>query len=164
MKKFICKANGAEQALTYGAAQEQFELAGKPFTAGVAEVRPFVYSVLIDGASMEVRVSVETPDSYRVTMDEAEFSIDVIDKRKWSRGGASAQVTGSRRVSAPMPGKVVRLLVSEGQAVKAGQGLVVIEAMKMQNEIKSPKVGQVKSISISEGQTLAAGQEIIVIE
>ena len=81
-----------------------------------------------------------------------------------SRAGGATQVAGSQRVSAPMPGKVVRLLVSEGQAVETGQGLAVVEAMKMQNEIKSPKSGQVKNLFISEGQTVVAGQEIIVIE
>ena len=164
MKKFTCKVDGVEQPLIYGAAPDQFELAGEPFAATVAEIRPSIFSVLVDGNSLEAHVSAEAPGRYRVAVGEAEFLIEVPDRRKWSRAGAAAQLGGSRRMSAPMPGKIVRVLVSEGQTVEGGQGLVVVEAMKMQNEIKSPKSGQVKNIYIAEGQTVAAGQEIILIE
>jgi len=164
MKRVICKVNGVEQSLIYGSAPNRFELAGETFGASVEEIRPSVYSVLIDGSSLQARVSVEAPGRYRVMVGEAEFAIEFPDRRKWTHAAGAAQLSGNCRVSAPMPGKVVRLLVAEGQQVEAGRGLVVVEAMKMQNEIKSPKSGQVKSVSIAEGQTVAAGQDIIVIE
>jgi len=63
-----------------------------------------------------------------------------------------------------MPGKVVRLLAAEGQQVQAGQGLLVIEAMKMQNEIKAPRAGRVVSLSVGEGATVTAGQALAVLE
>jgi len=164
MKKFTCNVHGVERVLIYGAAPDQFELSAEPFAATVAEIRPSIFSVLIDASSLEAHVNVEAPGRYRVTVGEAEFLIEVPDRREWSRAGGATQLGGSLRISAPMPGKVLRLLVSEGQSVEAGQGLAVVEAMKMQNEIKSTKSGQVRSIFISEGQTVAAGQEIILIE
>jgi len=67
-------------------------------------------------------------------------------------------------VAAPMPGKIVRLLVAEGDSVAAGQGLLVMEAMKMQNEMKAPKAGRVVSLTAREGATVAAGDVLAAIE
>ncbi|MBI4459929.1 MAG: biotin/lipoyl-binding protein [Acidobacteria bacterium] len=63
-----------------------------------------------------------------------------------------------------MPGKVIRVLVSENQSVEAGQGLLVVEAMKMQNEIKSPRAGCVQKVRVREGQTVTAGEVLLVVE
>ncbi len=71
---------------------------------------------------------------------------------------------GRQAVAAPMPGRVIRVLVEAGQAVEAGQGLIVVEAMKMQNEMKSPKAGRVIEVKASDGATVAAGDVLIVIE
>ena len=65
---------------------------------------------------------------------------------------------------APMPGKVVRLLCAAGDQVTAGQGVAVVEAMKMQNEVQSPKAGQVLELRVREGQTVNAGEVLAVIE
>jgi biotin carboxyl carrier protein len=64
----------------------------------------------------------------------------------------------------PMPGKVIRLLVNVGDEVEAGQGLVVVEAMKMQNEIRSPKKGKVERVLVSEGQNVNAGEALAWVE
>ena len=71
---------------------------------------------------------------------------------------------GARRLLAPMPGKVVRLLVGENSPVEAGQGVVVVEAMKMQNEIKSPKKGIVKKLAVAEGTAVNAGDVLAIVE
>ena len=71
---------------------------------------------------------------------------------------------GRQNIAAPMPGKVVRVLVSVGDTVEPGQGLIVVEAMKMQNEMKSPKAGIVAEIKTKDGATVAAGEILIVIE
>jgi biotin carboxyl carrier protein len=71
---------------------------------------------------------------------------------------------GSAEITAPMPGKVVRVLVEAGQAVEAGAGLVVVEAMKMQNELKAPRAGAVVSIDVAAGDTVEAGAILAVIE
>ncbi|MBC7929115.1 MAG: biotin/lipoyl-binding protein, partial [Rubrivivax sp.] len=71
---------------------------------------------------------------------------------------------GRAQINAPMPGKVVRVLVEAGQAVEAGAGLVVVEAMKMQNELKSPKTGTVSEVRVEPGATVNAGDVLVIIE
>jgi len=77
---------------------------------------------------------------------------------------AGGHDAGRAQVAAPMPGKVVRVLVERGQAVEAGAGLVVVEAMKMQNELKSPKSGTVVELRVEAGATVNAGELLAVIE
>jgi biotin carboxyl carrier protein len=89
----------------------------------------------------------------------------VVDGRRRRKGGAGAGVAdGAHHVVAPMPGRVVRILVEPGQEVEARQGLVVVEAMKMENELRTPKAGTVKEISVSEGESVEAGRLLIVVE
>src|SRR5262249_18752167 len=71
--------------------------------------------------------------------------------------GASGSATGPQRVTAPMPGKVVRILVKAGDAVTARQGLVVVEAMKMENELRAARDGRVREVAVREGQSVDAG-------
>ena len=93
-----------------------------------------------------------------------EFPVEVLDPRAW-RGKHSGvlEAEGRRQILAPMPGKVVRVLVKQGDAVEAGQGLVVVEAMKMQNEIRSPKSGKIERLSVTEGQAVNAGEVLAVV-
>jgi biotin carboxyl carrier protein len=118
--------------------------------ASVIEAEPGVYSILIDGQSFEVRAS--------------ELNVEIEDPRELRKSGAVVGLEGRQTVSAPMPGKVVRVLVAEGDIVGHGQGLVVIEAMKMQNEMKSPKPGTIISLTAIEGAAVAAGQVLVVVE
>jgi biotin carboxyl carrier protein len=84
--------------------------------------------------------------------------------RAGARGAATVQATGLQQVLAPMPGKVVRVLVSPGDQVKARQGLVVVEAMKMENELRSPKDGRVREVAVTEGMSVVAGRLLVVVE
>jgi len=79
-------------------------------------------------------------------------------------GDAAAQTMGAVRVTTPMPGKVIRVLVSPGERVAARQGLVVVEAMKMENELRSPKEGVVRELHVSEGMPVEAGRLLVVVE
>jgi biotin carboxyl carrier protein len=81
-----------------------------------------------------------------------------------SRQGAAFDEKGPRKIVAPMPGRVVRLLVGEQAEVAMGQGLIVVEAMKMQNEIKSPKKGIVKKIVATAGAAVNAGDVLVIVE
>jgi biotin carboxyl carrier protein len=81
-----------------------------------------------------------------------------------SRQRAGASEHGVKKVTAPMPGKVVRLLAGVGAQVEAGQSIIVIEAMKMQNELKAPKTGAVKKINVTEGAAVEAGQVLAEVE
>jgi biotin carboxyl carrier protein len=141
----------------------RWRLDGKPLEADAVEVARGVYSILIAGHSLEVRVE-ESGLGLRVHAGGEEFRAEVIDPRQWRRQrGNAAEAEGRQQVVASMPGKVVRVLVKTGDAVEAGQGLVVVEAMKMQNEIRSPKTGKVERLRVSEGQAVNAGEVLVVI-
>jgi len=131
--------------------------------ASILEAEPGVYSVLLDGRSFEARIE-RTAEAWAVTIGGRRFEIEVVDPRRLSRRGRGPGQEGRQRVTAPMPGKVVRVLAAEGDAVEAGQGIAVIEAMKMQNEIKAPKAGRVAALSIREGATVAAGEVLAEVE
>ena len=139
------------------APQCRFRLGDGPeITADVEMAEPGVYSVLIDGRSYEARVE-PAANAMVVVIAGRRFEIDVRDPRRYSRKGAAGAGDGAQTVAAPMPGKVVRVLVAAGDEVAAGQGLIVVEAMKMQNEMKSPRAGKVLSLSAVEGATVTAG-------
>ena len=93
-----------------------------------------------------------------------EFAVDVIDPRDAAVNGHGREASGQAKIAAPMPGRIVRLLVAVGDAVEAGQGIVVVEAMKMQNEMKAPRAGTVKAIKTTEGAAVAAGDVLVVLE
>ena len=142
----------------------RFRLGSGPERAAQIEIpEPGVYSVLLDGLSYEARVE-ERPGMLVVVSDGYRFEIDVRDPRRLRRGGAGRGADGVQTISAPMPGKVVRVLVSAGDTVEAGQGLLVVEAMKMQNEIKSPKKGVVRKLVAAEGAAVNAGDVLAVVE
>jgi biotin carboxyl carrier protein len=135
---------------------------GRSVVADVARISPGVYSILLVGRSLEVTVE-ETTDGLLLHAAGREFQVEIGDPRAWRRGrGGSIELAGRQQVGAPMPGKIVRVLVAPGQQVEAGQGLLVIEAMKMQNEIRSPKSGTVE-VLVREGQTVNAGEILAVV-
>jgi biotin carboxyl carrier protein len=127
------------------------------------EVAPNTYSILVNGRAFEAIV-IPAAEGVLVRCAGREFQAIVSDPRAW-RGsrGALFGTEGKQQVTAPMPGKVVRVLVSAGDTVEANQGLVVVEAMKMQNEIRAPKAGTIDRIFISEGQAVAAGDALVTI-
>ncbi|MGC9949626.1 MAG: biotin/lipoyl-containing protein [Bryobacteraceae bacterium] len=131
--------------------------------AQIAAVEPGVYSVLIEGRSYEARIE-ESDGAVIVFIDGHRFEVEIRDPRRWSRQSGRPGAEGRLNIAAPMPGKIVRLLVAEGDTVAAGQGLLVMEAMKMQNEMKAPKAGKVVSLTAREGATVAAGDVLAAIE
>ncbi|MGI8741587.1 MAG: biotin/lipoyl-containing protein [Bryobacteraceae bacterium] len=128
-----------------------------------AAVEPGVYSVLWNGGSFEVRIAADG-NAYTVDMVGFRLKTEVFDPRDASRQSKAAVAGGVHVLKASMPGKVIRVLVSAGQEVEAGQGLIVVEAMKMQNEMKAAKPGRVAQIHAKDGDTVAAGDALITIE
>lgn len=120
------------------------------------------YSILVEGTSYEVSVD-HNDDTYRVRHGAAERVVHMADPSRAARDDARKR-SGPEAVTAVMPGKVVRVLVVEGQDVMPEQGLLVIEAMKMENEIPAPRAGKVKSISVQPGQAVESGAELLVME
>ena len=140
------------------------QLDGRGVEVDAVEVSPGTYSILLEGRSYEVTVH-EVPESgtLRVQSGTEEFSAEVLDPRAWrGRRHGLVEAEGRQQILSPMPGKVVRVLVKAGETVEAGQGLLVIEAMKMQNEIRSPKSGKVERLA-QQGQTVTAGEILAVI-
>jgi len=99
-----------------------------------------------------------------VSVNGRNLSMEVFDPRNLRASGPTRPQQGRVRISAPMPGKVIRVLVMPGDSVVPGQGLVVVEAMKMQNEMKAPQAGHVTEVRTEAGETVLAGDVLIVIE
>ena len=117
-------------------------------------------SVLINGRSYWVNRGAGT----EVWVNGRLLSMEVFDPRDLRPGRGASANHGRQEIAASMPGKVVRLLVAPGDAVEEGQGLVVVEAMKMQNEMKSPKSGRVAEIRVRPDATVVAGEVLVVVE
>jgi biotin carboxyl carrier protein len=137
---------------------------GQSSSADVVEIAPNTLSVLLAGQSHEVCVTPSADGKLKLQTGAQEFSAEVLDPRTWSgRRHGAVEAEGRQQIIAPMPGKVVRVLVKAGDAVEAGQGLLVVEAMKMQNEIRSPKSGAVERVLASEGQAVNAGEVLCIV-
>jgi biotin carboxyl carrier protein len=136
--------------------------------SAVTQVEPGVYSVLLDGVSYEVRVieksAEEMPQGVSAEVGGRRFAVEVRDPRDTGRGSSGSISSGRQKIAAPMPGKVVRVLVNVGDLVDAGQGLVVVEAMKMQNEMKATRPGCVIEVRAGAGETVGAGDTLVVLE
>jgi biotin carboxyl carrier protein len=139
-------------------------LDGKEISVDAVLPRRDVLSLLVDGHAYEVKRE-QTPTDLHMWVGSTRFAVELRDPRSLrSRKGSAADEKGPRKILAPMPGRVVRLLVAEQAEVEAGQGIVVVEAMKMQNEIKSPKKGIVKKIMATAGATVNAGDVLAIVE
>jgi biotin carboxyl carrier protein len=137
---------------------------GQPAEADVVEIAPDILSILLEGQSHEIRLARMPDGQLKLQMGLGEFTAEVRDPRSWQgRHSAHVQTEGRQQVTAPMAGKVVRLLVKSGDPVEIGQGLLVVEAMKMQNEIRSPKSGTVEKLQVREGQAVNAGDVLASI-
>jgi biotin carboxyl carrier protein len=140
-------------------------LDGKELEASVAEVAPNTFSVLLNGESHQIRIAPRADGALTLHTALAEYHAEVTDPRVWrGRRHGALEAAGRQQITAPMPGKIVRVLVSEGDAVQTGQGLLVVEAMKMQNEIRSPKSGKVEKLFAKEGLAVNAGDVLAWVE
>ncbi len=119
--------------------------------------------MLYEGHSYEVRVA-GNGNGWRAIVGDRSFDVDVEDPRDARKRLKSTLAHRHQDVKAPMPGKVIRLLVREGDEVAAGQGLAVVEAMKMQNEMKALRAGRVVRVAAKEGDTVAPGDVLVTLE
>ena len=139
-------------------------LDGQPVDADIVEINSSLFSLLLAGQSYEIHL-VQSPDGLlKLQTGHHEFIAEVADPRAWrGRKHGALAAEGRQQIVAPMPGKVVRVLVQAGDRVETGQGLLVVEAMKMQNEIHSPKNGTVERLLVKEGQPVNAGEVLCVV-
>ena len=138
----------------------QCSIDGRTVSADVWILEPGVMSLLVEGRQYQCVL-----DGDGVVIGGRRYGFAVDDPRSLTgRRGSGAGTEGPRPVKAPMPGRVVRVLVEAGDAVNEGQGVIVIEAMKMQNELKSPKTGVVSRVSAAVGDTVGSGDALVVVE
>jgi biotin carboxyl carrier protein len=138
---------------------------GAAVNADAMVVAPNTVSILLDGQSFEVHVTPSLDGKIKLQTGPHEFTAELQDPRAWrGRRQGAMEMEGRQQIVAPMPGKVIRLLVNVGDEVSAGQGLVVVEAMKMQNEIRSPKKGKVERLQAKVGQLVNAGDVLAWVE
>ena len=164
--KLILHQESGEQTIEIAAAAPLYRFRvddAAERTANVETAEPSVFSVLLDGRTYDARVEETPAGALIVVIDGYRFEIEVRDPRRWSRKDAARGGEGVQTVAAPMPGKVVRVLVAQGDEVEAGQGLLVVEAMKMQNEMKAARAGRILSLTAKEGATVAAGEVLATI-
>jgi biotin carboxyl carrier protein len=143
----------------------QISLDGVALDADAVEISPNIFSILLNGESYEVRLAAANDGKLTLQTRHHEFVAQAIDPRAWrGRRHGPVEAEGRQQIVAPMPGKVVRLLIKTGDKVEAGQGLLVVEAMKMQNEVRSPKTGTVERLLAKEGQAVYAGDILAWID
>ncbi|MGH9355887.1 MAG: biotin/lipoyl-containing protein [Terriglobia bacterium] len=143
----------------------RFSLDGEAGQMDWAEITPGVYSLLLGGQSFEVRLrqpagAQRRNGVYEVVAGPAQLWVEVRGRRSGMRG-SDPPLGGPQEVAAPMPGRVIKLLVKEGQTVEKGAGLVVIEAMKMQNELRAPRPGLVERIYVREGEGVEGSAKLV---
>ena len=142
----------------------QCRLDGRNIEMNAVLARRDVLSILIDGKAYEIKREHTATDTH-LWVGSVRYLAELRDPRSLrGRKGAGADDKGPKKILAPMPGKVVRMLVNQGQPVEAGQSILVVEAMKMQNEIKSPKKGTLQKIVAIEGGNVNAGDVLAIVE
>lgn len=139
---------------------------GRRYDLELRQRGPGEYLLIRGNEVYNVRVEQHGPSgSFEVIMRGRSYSVRIDDpKRLRGSSSSAAHHTGSAEIISPMPGKIVRVLVAKGASVEAGAGVIVVEAMKMQNEMKAPKAGVIASINAVEGATVNAGDVLAVIE
>jgi biotin carboxyl carrier protein len=151
--------------LTRGEQTWQCAIDGQPLEVDATLTARDVLSLLIGDKQYEIKRERSLRGELHMVIGSARYAVDVQDPRSLrTRRSAAGSEAGPQKLTAAMPGKIVRILVKEKDEVKAGQPVLVMEAMKMQNEMKSPKDGRVQKILTAEGSTVNAGDTLAVIE
>lgn len=168
-----------KRTLTHGKVQQDVELLhqdgvttlvweGESHPIDILEMEPGCYSILMEGRSVEVRLDQgrsQDPEThaYRAMLYDGVYEFGLVDPRRALLGAGSGAGASGGVLSSPMPGKIVKLLVKEGDAVQEGQTLIVMEAMKMQNELKTSTTGTVTKVHVQEGATVETGAALITV-
>jgi biotin carboxyl carrier protein len=139
---------------------------GQPFSVdAVPTARDILSLIEGEGNAFEVKRERALNGELHMLVGSSRYACEVNDPRSLrTRRAAAGSTEGPQKITAPMPGKVVRIVAPQGSEVEAGKGVVVVEAMKMQNELKSPKSGKVQKLLVTEGTTVNAGDTLAIIE
>jgi biotin carboxyl carrier protein len=165
--KYIVDVNGERVSVTLGA--EGVSVDGERVSAHLAELRGSpMHTLTVDGSVHSVRVGRrEGRGNYTLWINGYRYEVEALDERQRrirDLGVGRAAHAGPAPLLAPMPGLVVRVLAREGDLVQPGQGLVVVEAMKMENELRATAAGRVRSVHVVQGATVEKGSLLIELE
>ncbi len=148
-----------------GANQFEVTIDGVAVHVDVARSGRTIYSIIEDGKQFEVMIDEQGARGFDVLVGGQLLHLQAYDERsKLLASTAKPVIAGPQRIEAEMPGKVVKIVAQAGATVQEGEGILILEAMKMENEIKSPIDGVVKEISVAEGQTVESGAQLFVVE
>jgi biotin carboxyl carrier protein len=136
---------------------------GREVEVDAVLARPNVLSLRLGNKTYEVKCERVGGDVH-IWVGSRRFAAEVRDPRSLRSRSRAVDDHGPKKLTAPMPGKVVRILLSQGAEVEAGAGVLVVEAMKMQNEVKSPKKGMIQKVLVSEGAAVNAGDVLAIVE
>ena len=139
------------------------QLDGREIEVDAILARPNVLSLRIGNNAYEVKCERVARDVH-IWVGSRRFAPEVRDPRSLRSRVRDIDEHGPKKLTAPMPGKVVRILLAQGAEVEAGTGVLVVEAMKMQNEVKSPKKGTIQKILVAEGAAVNAGDVLAIVE
>ena len=133
--------------------------------ASAVHLAGYAVSLIAGGRSHSCDLEPGKDGTLAVLVGETVHELELLDERRLRlrRAGGKFSLEGPQRIDAPMPGKIVRVLVKQGEQVTEGQGLVVVEAMKMENELKSPKAGVVSELHALEGAAVESGAKLLVV-
>jgi biotin carboxyl carrier protein len=174
--RFIAELNGTEHVVdvdNHGDDDGYYTMSldGKSYEVDAQLMKSLLVSALIDHRSYDIDVEKQTDEpldgDLAVRVRGRVVRLNMLDERRKKMKEAQSgrlEHGGAAMVSSPMPGKVIKLLVGAGEEVAEGQGVVVVEAMKMENELKSPIAGSVKSIEANEGDAVESGAPLVLIE
>lgn len=145
-------------------------LDGEEILPDCIRVAPGTYSILLNGRSYEARIfpsgsaGPEAASRRVVTVGSRHFLVEVHDPRRRPSAHTLAGHAGPQEIVAPMPGRILKILMKEGQEVVQGTGLLVIEAMKMQNELRAPRSGRIARLYVKEGTGVETGAKLIRLD
>ncbi len=169
-RNYFATVDGGEQEYIVDLVQEtdscfKLNIEGREYTVDFAMAGDNVYSLIVNGQSLSMEIG-EKGDIFDVLMDNGDmFSVEVLDEMKrLMKMRHSAGLEGRQVIEAQMPGYIWKILVEKGQEVKAGEPLMILVAMKMENEIKAPKDGIVEDLFVELDQTIVTGDKLAVVE
>jgi biotin carboxyl carrier protein len=143
------------------------EIGGERVRADWAEISPGTYSILVGGRSWDVRIEKQAGGpaadgaAYLALLGARAYRLALHDPRRRRPSQTSGTHEGPQEILAPMPGRIVKVLAAENNEIQQGSSLLVIEAMKMQNEIRSPRAGRIERIYVTEGEGVETGARLL---
>ena len=163
--KFVARMDGADrevEVLRYGSGY-RVRIGERWLEADLVSAGPFVRSLRLDDGTQLALTHHSSGNTHEISIGGTSIKVDIIDPLAAKRRGREDEIGGSGVVKALMPGRVVRVLVAKGDAVRKGAGLLILEAMKMENEITAPADGTVDELFVEAGQTVESGAELLHI-